>query len=216
MVWQDMPSGFNLGLRTQRIDEGEPPRLAVSREQHELELRRMLGQLHHHPCIVTWVIHNEGWGQYETPALAAWVKAIDSSRLVLANTGWLDRGVGDIASKHTYDEVPLAAENDPRRAIVIGEYGGVGWPLADHLWNPGMRNWGYQTYQTKETFLAAFKKKIDAIIAMKASGLSGAVYTQTTDVEGEVNGLMTYDRRVVKVEPEYMAKLNAALVGATK
>jgi beta-galactosidase/beta-glucuronidase len=214
MVWQDMPSGFNLGLRTQRIDEGEPPRLAVSREQHELELRRMLGQLHHHPCIVTWVIHNEGWGQYETPALAAWVKAIDSSRLVLANTGWLDRGVGDIASKHTYDEVPLAAENDPRRAIVIGEYGGVGWPLADHLWNPGMRNWGYQTYQTKETFLAAFQKKIDAIIAMKASGLSGAVYTQTSDVEGEVNGLMTYDRRVVKVEPEYMAKLNAALVGA--
>lgn len=216
MVWQDMPSGFNLGLRTQRIDEGEPPRLSTSREQHELELRRMLGQLHHHPCIVTWVVHNEGWGQYETPALAAWVKAVDSSRLVLANTGWLDRGVGDLASTHTYEEVPLAAAHDPRRAIVIGEYGGVGWPLPDHLWNPGMRNWGYQTYQTKETFLAAFEKKINAITAMKASGLSAAVYTQTTDVEGEVNGLMTYDRRVVKVEPAYMAKLNAALVGTTK
>jgi beta-galactosidase/beta-glucuronidase len=214
LVWQDMPSGFNQALRTQRPDEGDALRLSTSREQHELELRRMLGQLHNHPCIVTWVVHNEGWGQYETPALTAWVKAVDASRLVIGATGWLDRGVGDIASKHTYDEVPLPAENDPRRAIVLGEYGGVGWPLPSHLWNPEMRNWGYQTYQTKETFLAAFKKKIDAVIAMKASGLCAAVYTQTTDVEGEVNGLITYDRRVIKVEPEYMAALNTALTGS--
>jgi beta-galactosidase/beta-glucuronidase len=213
LVWQDMPSGFNQALRTNRIDEGEPPRLSTSREQHELELRQMLGQLHNHPSIVTWVVHNEGWGQYETAALTAWVKAADASRLVIGATGWLDRGVGDIASKHTYDEVPLPADNDPRRAIVIGEYGGVGWPLTGHLWNPEMRNWGYQTYQTKETFLAAFRKKIEAIAAMKASGLSGAVYTQTSDVEGEVNGLLSYDRRVVKVDPEYMADLNRMLVG---
>ena len=125
----------------------------------------------------------------------------------------LDRGVGDIASKHTYDETPLPAETDPRRAIVLGEYGGVGWPLPGHLWNPEMRNWGYQTYQTKETYLAAFRKKIEAIIAMKPKGLCAAVYTQTSDVEGEVNGLVTYDRKVVKVEPEYMAELNRRLVG---
>jgi beta-galactosidase/beta-glucuronidase len=213
LVWQDMPSGFNQALRTQRSDEGEPPRLSVSREQHELELRRMLGQLHNHPCIVTWIVHNEGWGQYETAALSTWVKSADASRLVIGSTGWLDRGTGDIASKHTYEEVPLAADNDPRRAIVLGEYGGVGWPLPGHLWNPEMRNWGYQTYQSKDTFLAAFKKKIDAVVAMKARGLCAAVYTQTSDVEGEVNGLVTYDRRVVKVEPEFMAGLNAALVG---
>lgn len=214
LVWQDMPSGFNLGLRTQRIDEGEPSRLSKSREQHELELRRMLGQLHNHPSIVQWVVHNEGWGQYETAALTAWVKAVDPSRLVIGSTGWLDRGVGDIASTHTYDEVPLAAERDPRRAIVLGEYGGVGWPLTGHLWNPEMRNWGYQTYQTKETFLAAFQKKLEAVVAMKPNGLCAAVYTQTTDVEGEVNGLITYDRRVVKVEPAFLAEINRRLIGA--
>ncbi len=212
LVWQDMISGFNQALRTNRADEGEPPRLSTSREQHELELRRMLDQLHHYPCIVTWVVHNEGWGQYETPALAAWVKSADPSRLVLATTGWLDRGVGDIASKHTYDPVPLTPDPDPRRAIVIGEYGGVGWPQPGHLWNPEMRNWGYQTYQTKETFRDAFTKKIEAIAAMKAIGLCAAVYTQTSDVEGEVNGLVTYDRRVIKVEPEFMATLNRKLV----
>lgn len=212
LVWQDMPSGFNQALRTYRPDEGEPPRLSTSREQHELELRRMIDQLLVHPCIVTWVVHNEGWGQYETAALAGWVKAIDPSRLVLATTGWLDRGVGDIFSRHTYEEMPLAPGNDSHRAIVIGEYGGVGWPLTDHLWNAGMRNWGYQTYQTKETYLAAFRKKLEAVIAMKPRGLSAAVYTQTSDVEGEVNGLVTYDRRVVKVDPSYLAELNRALL----
>lgn len=212
LVWQDMPSGFNQALRSQRADEGEPPRLSVSREQHELELRRMLGQLHNHPCIVTWIVHNEGWGQYETPALTAWVKSADPSRLVVGATGWLDRGTGDIASSHTYHEVPQPVENDPRRAIVLGEYGGVGWPVPGHLWNPEMRNWGYQTYQSKESYLAAFQKKIEAVAAMKARGLSAAVYTQTSDVEGEVNGLVTYDRRVVKVEAEFMAGLNRKLV----
>lgn len=212
MVWQDMVSGFNQALRTQRPDEGEPPRLSTSREQHELELRRMIGQLYNHPSIVLWVVHNEGWGQYETAALAGWVKAIDPSRLTLATTGWLDRGVSEVYSRHSYDEIPLGPDNQPNRAIVLGEYGGVGWPLTEHLWNPEMRNWGYQTYHTKDTFLAAFRKKIEAVAAMKPKGLSAAVYTQTSDVEGEVNGLLTYDRRVIKVEPEYMSELNAKLI----
>jgi hypothetical protein len=216
MIWQDMPSGFNQALRTQRPDEGEPPRLSSSREQHELELRRMIDQLYNHPAIVIWVVHNEGWGQYETAALAGWVKAIDPSRLTLATTGWLDRGVGDIRSRHTYEEIPLTPDADPARAIVVGEYGGVGWPLLDHLWNPQMRNWGYQTYQTKETYLAAFRKKLEAIAAMKPRGLSAAVYTQTSDVEGEVNGLLTYDRRVIKVDPAYLAELNKSLTGAAR
>lgn len=214
LVWQDMPSGFNRQLRNGRKDEGEPPRLSASREQHELELRRMIGALYNHPSIVMWVIHNEGWGQYETAALTGWVKAIDPSRWCNAVTGWLDQKQGDVYDIHTYDAPPIPPANQADRAIVIGEYGGVGWPLTGHLWNPEMRNWGYQTYQTKEAYLAALRAKLEAIAAMKSQGLSAAVYTQTSDVEGEVNGLLTYDRRVAKVEPKDLAELNRRIVGA--
>src|SRR5512133_2017145 len=200
MVWQDMPSGFNTGLRTMREDAGEPFRLSAGREQHELELRRMIDRLEHHPSIVMWVIHNEGWGQYESAALAGWVKSIDPTRWVNATSGWLDMNVGDIYDIHTYQEVPLAPMGKPDRAIVIGEYGGVGWPVEGYLWDKDKRNWGYQTYHNQQDYLAALRKKVDPIKEMyKELGLSAAVYTQTTDVEGEVNGFLSYDRKHAKV-----------------
>ena len=94
------------------------------------------------------------------------------------------------------------------------EYGGVGWPIAAHLWNPQMRNWGYQTYQDKAAYLKALRKKVEALVPMKQKlGVSAAVYTQTTDVEGEVNGLMTYDRKFIKVEPVLLREMNAPLTG---
>lgn len=214
LVWQDMPAGFNQALRNHRPDLGEPIRLSVSREQHELELRRMIGRLYNAPSIIMWVIHNEGWGQYESPALARWVKAIDPSRLVNADSGWLDMNVGELFDIHTYQPEPLKPEQKPDRAIVLGEYGGVGWPVQGHLWNPAMRNWGYQTYQDKEAYLAALRKKVEALVPMKQElGVSAAVYTQTTDVEGEVNGLMTYDRKVIKIEPSVLRELNRPLTG---
>jgi beta-galactosidase/beta-glucuronidase len=214
LVWQDMPAGFHRGLRNSPADEGEPLRLTTSREQHELELRRMIGHLYNAPSVIQWVIHNEGWGQYESAALARWVKAIDPSRVVNADSGWLDMNVGDLYDIHTYQPVPNQPVSKPDRAIVLGEYGGVGWPVADHLWNPAMRNWGYQTYQNKEEYLAALRKKVEALVPMKQKlGLSAAVYTQTTDVEGEVNGLMTYDRKVVKAAPELLREMNAPLTG---
>ncbi|MBM3859151.1 MAG: glycoside hydrolase family 2 [Verrucomicrobia bacterium] len=213
LVWQDMPSGFNQALRNHIRDEGDPVRLATSAEQHELELRRMINRLSHHPSIVMWVVHNEGWGQYETAALTQWVKAIDPSRWVNATSGWLDRNVGDIYDIHTYQEVPIAPVGKLDRAIVIGEYGGVGWPIEGHLWNPAMRNWGYQTYQDEATFLAALKKKLEALIPMRHDlGLSAAVYTQTTDVEGEVNGLLAYDRAKIKVNPSVLLEINRRLI----
>lgn len=214
LVWQDMPSGFNQRLRNDRQDEGEPLRLSISREQHELELRRMLARLYNAPSIVAWVVHNEGWGQYESKPLAQWVKSIDPSRLVNAVTGWLDMNTGDMYDIHTYQPVPLEPKQKPDRAIVIGEYGGVGWPVADHLWNPQMRNWGYQTYQDQTAYLEALRKKIEALVPMKERlGLSAAVYTQTSDVEGEVNGLLTYDRKVIKIDAASLQKMNAPLTG---
>jgi beta-galactosidase/beta-glucuronidase len=214
LIWQDMPSGFNLGLRNGRSDEGEPIRLSTSREQHELELRRMLGRLHNAPSIVMWVVFNEGWGQYESKAMAQWVKAIDGSRLVNADSGWLDMNVGELFDIHTYQEIPQTPQQKPDRAVVLGEYGGVGWPIENHLWNPKMRNWGYQTYQDKTAYLNALRKKVEALVPMKQKlGVSAAVYTQTTDVEGEVNGLMTYDRKYIKVDPALMREMNAPLTG---
>jgi beta-galactosidase/beta-glucuronidase len=212
LVWQDMPSGFNRALRNQREDDGEPVRLSTSREQHELELRRMIGRLYNHPSIVMWVIHNEGWGQYETPALDRWVRSIDPSRWVNATSGWLDQNVSDVYDLHTYQEIPLTPMNKPDRAIVIGEYGGVGWPVSEHLWDTTKRNWGYQTYHDQSAYAAALTKKVEALIPMRRNlGLSAAVYTQTTDVEGEVNGFLTYDRRTSKIAPEVLRELNLRL-----
>jgi hypothetical protein len=215
LVWQDMPAGFNQALHNSPNDAGEPVRLSTSREQHELELRRMIGRLYNAPSIVVWVVNNEGWGQYESKALAQWVKAIDPSRLTNSNTGWLDMNAGDLFDIHTYEPVPLEPGQKADRAIVIGEYGGVGWPVAEHLWNPAMRNWGYQTYHDQASYLTALRKKVEALVPMKEKlGLSAAVYTQTTDVEGEVNGLMTYDRKFIKVDPALLREMNAPLTRA--
>jgi len=212
LVWQDMPSGFAPAQHVAPDDEGEGLRKSVAVEQYELELRRMLNRLSPHPSIVMWVIHNEGWGQFDTPRLADRVKAIDPTRLVNAVSGWLDVDCGDVLDVHDYAEAPAAPASDTRRALVVGEYGGVGWPIEGHLWNPAMRNWGYQTYVSEADVRAAYRKKTDAIVdLLRTRGLSGAIYTQTTDVEGEVNGLLTYDRRVEKLPREWLASVHAPL-----
>jgi hypothetical protein len=173
----------------------------------------MIDRLYDHPSIVLWVIHNEGWGQYESAALTKWVKSIDPSRWVNGVTGWLDQNCSDVYDIHTYQEVPLAPSNQADRAIVIGEYGGVGWPVKDHLWDAEKRNWGYQTYQSQNEFEAALRKKVEGLAPMvRDLGLSAAVYTQTTDVEGEVNGFMTYDRKKVKIAAETLKEMNDKLI----
>ncbi|GAA4790623.1 hypothetical protein GCM10023231_18150 [Olivibacter ginsenosidimutans] len=98
------------------------------------------------------------------------------------------------------------------RASVIGEFGGIGYPVKHHLWNPDMRNWGYQTYHTVADLLKNYRHKFEQIVQMKQkNGLSAAVYTQTTDVEGEVNGLMTYDRKVIKIPVEELKRMHEVL-----
>lgn len=212
LVWQDMPSGFLEGQNEAPGDQSEPLRRSKGKEQFELELRRMMNQLHNHPSIVTWVVHNEGWGQYDNERLSAWVKGLDPSRVVNAASGWNDRGAGDFYDIHTYEEEPRAPELKTNRVVVIGEFGGIGWPIQGHLWNPGMRNWGYQTYQSADAVLKAYQKKYAKIVEYYQKGaLSAAVYTQTTDVEGEVNGLLTYDREVIKIPIETLKQIHAPL-----
>jgi beta-galactosidase/beta-glucuronidase len=214
LVWQDMPSGFLPAQFVAPNDEDEVLRSSRSTERFERTLQRMIYNLRHHPCIVVWVLHNEGWGQFDSHRLSARITELDPTRVVNAVSGWLDTGAGDIIDKHDYQAEPSPPESDGRRALVVGEYGGIGWPLEEHLWNPEMRNWGYQTFHTVEEVQAAYRKVTDAIINMyREHGLSGAIYTQTTDVEGEVNGLITYDRSVEKFPTEWLAEVHGPLNG---
>jgi beta-galactosidase/beta-glucuronidase len=213
LVWQDMPSGFLEGQNVSPGAQIEPLRGSLGMEQFELEFRRMIDRLYSHPSIVTWVVHNEGWGQYDNPRMAAWVKGLDPSRVINAVTGWNDQGAGDFYDIHTYEEEPKLPAAKANRVIAIGEFGGIGWPIEGHLWNPSMRNWGYQTYHSADDVLKAYRKKYAKIVEYyQRNGLSSAVYTQTTDVEGEVNGLLTYDREVIKIPVKTLRQIHAPLL----
>ncbi|MDP7596217.1 MAG: glycoside hydrolase family 2 TIM barrel-domain containing protein [Pseudomonadales bacterium] len=212
MVWQDMPCAFAPAQHVAPYDETDQVRKSSSNEQFELELRRMLDHLVNHPSIVMWVIQNEGWGQYDTARLTRWVKDLDPDRVVNSSSGWLDLGVGDVNDKHDYGPTPGLPASDPARAVVMGEYGGIGWPVKGHLWNPEMRNWGYQTYHDQEAVQNAYRQKTEGIVSMRDKvGVCGAIYTQTSDVEGEINGLLTYDRKVEKLPREWLREVHESL-----
>ena len=221
-VWQDMPSGMVVvpgeeGKRPSHIQhvgrQGEDLyRRSGSTAQFEWEMRRMIDLHYNAPSIVVWVPFNEGWGQYATCRIAGMVKALDPTRLVNAASGWALRPCGDIHDIHSYQTEVRVPPLSIEMASVLGEYGGIGYPVEGHQWDPGMRNWGYQTYHSADELLSNYKYKFEQIVEMKKSmGLSAAVYTQTTDVEGEVNGLMTYDRKVIKVPVDTLHKMHSVL-----
>jgi hypothetical protein len=150
---------------------------------------------------------NEGWGQFDTNEILAWTKRHDPTRLVDAPSGWADRGGGDMHDMHSYPG-PARPEPEQRRAIVLGEFGGLGLPLPGHLWWD-KRNWGYRTFQDRQALQRGYEQLIKKLWPLIREGLAAAVYTQTTDVEGEVNGLMTYDREVVKYDIQRLASVHA-------
>jgi hypothetical protein len=211
LVWQDMPSGF-AGKGPSHVsaeakeDWVRPKETAV---QFEKEWLAIMDHLRFFPSIVMWVPLNEGWGQYDTKRLAKLTKDYDPTRLVDAPSGWTDRGVGDVNDAHQYPgpgmEPPTANKG---RAIVLGEFGGLGLVVKDHIWDPTKRNWGYKTYQEKEKLISEYSELMYNMQLMVPRGLSAAIYTQTTDVEGEVNGLMTYDREVVKIPEALLRQLH--------
>lgn len=212
LVWQDIPTGFLPAQFVAPNDEDEGQRSSRSTIQFETELQRFVTSLRGFPSIVMWVLHNEGWGQFDTARLCDRIRSLDSSSLVNATSGWLDVGAGDVIDIHDYDPEPAPAEADGRRALVIGEYGGIGWPVADHLWDPNTNNWGYQTLEENTEVQAAYARANAAIIEHAThAGLAAAIYTQTSDVEGEVNGLLTYDREVEKFPRAWLFDQHAPL-----
>ncbi len=206
LVWQDMPNG------DRHIERTAPDlvRSSDSASIYHKELKAMIDTHANHPSIVVWVPFNEGWGQFDTDAVLSLVKEYDPTRLVDGPSGWADRGSGDIYDLHDYPGPPLLAPVELDRAVVLGEFGGLGLPLEGHLWW-NKRNWGYRTYATTDELHESYEELMKRLSPLVAKGLAAAVYTQTTDVEGEVNGLMTYDREVVKFDAESLTAIHQAL-----
>ncbi len=195
LVWQDMPSGDN--------------RTDAEKQQFQRELRRMVDTHFNHPSIIMWVLFNEGWGQHETERLTGWLKRYNPRRLVDNASGWKDQQVGDVHDVHKYPG-PKAPENEPNRAAVLGEFGGLGLPIKGHTWQDE-KNWGYRKFTGRAELTDAYLSLLEKLKPLIRDGLSAAVYTQTTDVEAEVNGLMTYDRAVVKMDAEKITAANKSL-----
>jgi hypothetical protein len=206
LVWQDMPSGD----ASVAPGKGEIKRSKESAENFERELKAMIATLRNHPCIVLWVPFNEGWGQYDTKRIADLVKKEDPTRLVTCTSGWNDvADAGDVHDIHVYPG-PGAPKPEAKRAIVLGEFGGLGLPLSGHTWQ-AEKNWGYRSFNTQKELTAAYLQLAVNLRMLIARGLSAAVYTQTTDVEVEVNGLLTYDRAVVKMDEKRITEANKRL-----
>jgi len=204
LVWQDMPSSL---YKRDSKDAADLKRIDA---QWELELKRMIDAYRNHPCIVMWVPFNEGWGQYDTERITQWVKQYDPTRLVNNASGWTDKGVGDVHDVHAYPG-PHMPPLERHRAAVLGEFGGLGLPVEGHVWQD-QGNWGYRSYEDAEAYAGNYIKLVTQLYGLVDKGLAGAVYTQTTDCEVETNGLMTYDRDVIKLDPKIYANLNRGLI----
>lgn len=214
LVWQDMPSGGDEDQFVTGSSKSQAVLSSAAMTQVQQELSEMIGDLRAFPSIVTWVVNNEGWGQYDSATLARLVKGMDSSRVVNADSGWLDVApdVSDMVDIHTYEDKPNVPPRSATRAIVIGEYGGIGLPVAGHVWRASKKNWGYQAAKDRQDYLKRYRVKFDEIVRQaREEGLSASVYTQTTDVEDEINGLLTYDRAESKASAEDFARIAAPL-----
>ena len=210
LVWQDMPSG-DLGggqWNTRPGMEGGSDKIRTEESEkiYRTEWNAIIDYLHNFPCIVVWVPFNESWGQFKTAEITKWTMEKDPSRLVNSASGGNFHEVGHILDLHNYPD-PVMAKPEvfgSKQALVLGEFGGLGLPLEGHTWLD-KDNWGYRTFENADTLFKTYSGYLSRIVPFIKRGLSAAIYTQTTDVEIECNGLMTYDRKVIKI-PENQLK----------
>ena len=212
MVWQDMPSVTDNRSNKWETKEYGGTDSAVNDEDkanYRREWKNIMESLRTFPSIVVWVPFNEAWGQFDTEEIAAYTAGIDSSRLINPASGGNFRLCGDILDLHHYSEPAMVLYNKDY-VNVLGEYGGIGLVVDGHVWQPD-RNWGYVRYQSGEEVLKVYGDYAEMLKELIAKGFSAAVYTQTTDVEIEVNGLMTYDRKV-KVDEAGIRAINRSVI----
>ena len=218
-VWQDMPSiaanlpggqwgewGYETGW--------DYPLSDGAKATYYREWGDIIAQLRNHPCILVWVPFNEAWAQFDTPEVVEFTRTQDPSRLINSASGGNSYLCGDILDSHNYPTPIMKFRSGGKQIDVLGEYGGIGLAVEGHLWQPE-RNWGYQGLcANPQEVLARYSEYADMLIPELRSGVAAAVYTQTTDVEIEVNGLMTYDRKVIKMPREELREVNRRILCA--
>jgi len=212
LVWQDMPSGDlgNQWAPRQYNGGSDKKRSPESVANYYQEWKEIMDLCISNPCVVVWVPFNEGWGQFDTEKVVAQTAGYDPSRLVNPASGGNHRDCGDMLDLHNYPG-PEMYLFDPQRVNVLGEYGGIGLALEGHLWWD-KRNWGYVQFKDKREVTDQYVKYAKELKDLVKRGFSAAVYTQTTDVEGEVNGLMTYDRKEIKLIESEVRAANQAVI----
>ncbi|HEV7347864.1 glycoside hydrolase family 2 protein [Telluribacter sp.] len=220
LVWQDMPSG-DMGNRWESRPGvaglgTEKDRTSESEKIFRTEWKAIMDANYNFPSIVVWVPFNEAWGQFKTKEITEWTMNYDPTRLVNSASGGNFFPTGHIMDLHNY---PAPAMPSPdlfgsKQVLVLGEYGGLGLPVEGHTWQE-KNNWGYQTFKTSDEMFDRYQGFIKNITGLIKDGLSAAIYTQTTDVEVEVNGLMTYDRKVQKVPVEKLHDVHQKLYNAS-
>ncbi len=208
LVWQDMPNGGRSPQWQNRnyFNGKEFIPTAESEANYRKEWKAIMDYLYSNPSVAVWVPFNEAWGQFKTEDIAEWTKGYDPSRLVNPASGGNHYRTGDILDLHNYPG-PDMYLYDAERATVLGEYGGIGLPMQGHLWQTD-RNWGYVQFKNPKEVTDEYVKYAEQLKQLIKRGFSAAVYTQTTDVEGEVNGLITYDRKEIKLEEARLRKIN--------
>ncbi len=226
LVWQDMINGggkYNSLLITyplfiNRHMKDDHYRLfarkdSASRAQYRADIEAMLRHLMNVVSIAVWVPFNEGWGQFDAAKTAAWVREFDPTRTIDHASGWHDQGAGDLKSHHVYFR-PYRYRKDRRgRAVVLPEFGGYNYRVENHAWNDA--DFGYKRLASQEELIRAYRRLFEEeILPARSQGLSAAVYTQLTDVEDELNGLLTYDREKEKIPQEVLREINARVSGA--
>ena len=223
MVWQDHVSGGRepewTRLKPNPVDSKWPDH---EHQQFMLELERMIAALENHPSIVSWIPFNERWGQHRTVQVGQWTMKRDPSRLVNIASGGNFWPVGDVVDAHSYPQPVFPFEDGKGGRFdnfikVMGEFGGHGYPVKGHLWAEDRRNWGYGDLpKNEEEYRKRYITSLQALNTLRGQGIAGGVYTQTTDVEGEINGLMTYDRKVVKIPAKELFEMHQILMQNTQ
>ncbi|MBQ6869059.1 MAG: beta-galactosidase [Alistipes sp.] len=222
IVWQDMPclalyNGNSKGGMWGRNNIGggsDSPATREEKNRYYKEWAEIMDALRFFPSIGVWVPFNEAWGQFDTEAVAEWTAANDPTRLINAASGGNLRLCGDILDIHNYP-APSMPFHSSEYVVVLGEYGGIGYPIKEHLWW-NKRNWGYIQFNNTDEVTDEYVKYATMLKKFIPQGMAAAIYTQTTDVEGEVNGFVTYDRKVVKMDKAKVKAINTEIINLLK